>query len=243
MSTHTPIDIYKDSKAEVYTAGSGLALPYRLFLPADFDPEKVYPMLVFLHGAGERGVDNTAQLKHVIPAFYADADSPIYGAFVICPQCPGNQQWVSTPWAAGDYRVDDVPQSQALSAVVELITDMQKRYKIDAGRIYAMGISMGGYGTWDLIMRHTELFAAAVPICGAADTTKAALLKDMPIRTFHGLCDAVVPCHGTARMALALKNAGSTVFEVEFLPEWEHNSWCYAASKKDLLPWLFAQSK
>ena len=68
-------------------------------------------------------------------------------------------------------------------------------------------------------------------------------LKDMPIRTFHGLCDTVVPCHGTAKMAQALKKAGSTVFHAEFLPEWEHNSWCYAASQKNLLPWLFAQSR
>ena len=240
---HAPINLSEALEARLYTAKSGFTLPYRLFVPEGYTPAHAYPLLVFLHGAGERGCDNTAQLKHMISALFRDTASPIYGAIVICPQCPAGQQWVNTPWAQGSYVLDNIPESDGLSAVVQLIAAIRGEFAVDEKRIYAMGISMGGFGTWDLLMRHTELFAAAVPVCGAADPSRAESLKNMPIRTFHGLCDAVVPSHGTAKMATALKAAGCADFAVEYPEEWDHNVWDYVAAKAGLMDWLFAQSR
>lgn len=239
----TIIDVYEAMQARIFTAADGSALPYRLFIPEDYSAAREYPLLVFLHGAGERGEDNTVQLKHVLPRLFADPASPIRGAIVVCPQCPAGQQWVNTPWAQGSYVLDSIPESAALSAVVQLIAALRTEFSVDEKRIYAMGISMGGFGTWDLLMRHTELFAAAIPVCGGADPSRAESLKNTPIRTFHGLCDAVVPSHGTAKMAKALKDAGCVDFAVEYPEEWDHNVWDYAAAKAGLMDWLFRQSR
>jgi predicted peptidase len=229
-------------QARVFTAADGSALPYRLFVPADYTAEQEYPLLVFLHGAGERGDNNTAQLKHVIPRLFADPASPIRGAIVICPQCPAGQQWVNTPWAQGSYVLDNVPESAALSAAVQLIAALRTEFSVDAKRIYAMGISMGGFGTWDLLMRHTELFAAAIPVCGGADPSRAESLKNTPIRTFHGREDRSVSVNHTLEMARALENRHHFDFECTIYEGVGHNSWEQAFSP-ELLAWLLSKRK
>ena len=106
-----------------------------------------------------------------------------------------------------------------------------------------MGLSMGGFGTWDIIMRHSELFAAAVPLCGGGDFTQAPKLVDMPIWTIHGTSDYDVPYSGTRDMYVALKTLGSTVIIYEELENYSHNIWSYAAEKAEIWTWLFEQTK
>lgn len=228
---------------EYSTANGETELPVRLYVPADYSEEYAYPVLVFLHGAGERGEDNEAQLKHVIQNLFHDPESPVYQSIVVVPQCPEGKQWVMTPWAEGNYAVNDVEESPELRTVLSYLEELEREYNINKDRIYVMGISMGGFGTWDLIMRHTELFAAAMPVCGGADPSYAEKLKDLPIRTYHGDADAAVPVAGTRAMSEALTAAGAKDFTYIELAGYGHNVWDYASTDKDGIAWLFAQRK
>ena len=226
-------------------------LPYRLHVPSDYDGDTYhYPVFIFLHGAGERGNDNTAQLKNAVQYLFDDLESPLYQSIAFFPQCPsqsasstGLSQWVDTPWANGNYSIDNVPESDDLKAVLEILETLKEQYSINDRRVYVMGLSMGGFGTWDLIMRHPEMFAGAVPVCGGGDTSQASKLVNIPIYTFHGTSDTTVPYTGTRDMALAIKNAGGTMINYDELKGYGHNVWDYAAKKERLMSWLFSHSK
>ena len=111
----SPISPAEVFEAKTYEdARTGKALPYRLYLPDGYDAQSRYPVLFFLHGSGERGIDNARQLTNSFPKLFADVDSPIYGSIVVCPQCPGQEQWVDTPYAEGNYRLADVPTSEVM---------------------------------------------------------------------------------------------------------------------------------
>ena len=235
------LDINEAFSAETYTNGDTV-LPYRIFVPENYDPAQKYPLILFLHGAGERGNDNSAQLKNAVQVLFDREDGLAETAIVIAPQCPEGEQWVDTPWADGNYSVDEIPESDELSAVCALVFDIAKKYSVDSNRIYAMGISMGGFGTWDLIMRHNDTFAAAVPICGGADPSKAELLVSTPIYTFHGTADTSVPYEGTEEMVNAIEDAGGrNIFFVPYQGA-GHGIWNDACSEDGLLEWLFAQN-
>ena len=228
--------------AEEYTARDGTALPYRIYIPSNYDPKnQTTPLIVFLHGAGERGTDNQRQFKQFLPEAFSQSMSPYAEAIIIAPQCPSDQQWVDTPWADGNYSVDQIAESNELGAVVELISEVENKYKPDADRYYAIGLSMGGFATWDLIMRHTELFAAAMPICGGADPTKAEKLKELPIWTFHGTEDKTVPYAGTKAMCDAIKLTGSEVFEFTSMTNYDHGIWSNIGSNTRYGKWLLKQ--
>ena len=220
----------------------GTTLPYRLYVPEDYDPKKTYPLLVVLHGAGERGTDNEAQLKHALLQMFNVQNSPARDAIVLAPQCPAGQQWVDTPWANGNYSTAKVKESNELAGVMEIIDELWYEYTIDDNRIYAMGLSMGGFGTWDLLSRHSDVFAAGIPICGGGDPEMAEILVDVPIYTFHGSADTSVPVAGTREMAEALENAGSVVYTYEEFEGQGHGIWNDVASRADVINWLFEQS-
>jgi predicted peptidase len=218
-------------------------LPYRLYVPKDYTTDKKYPVLLFLHGAGERGDDNECQILNGLPAMFCDEKSPVYGAIVIAPQCPADCQWVNTPWANGSHDKDAIPQSRELTAVLLAVEDIFEKYSCDRSRFYVAGLSMGGYGTWDVVTRHPEMVAAAVPICGGGDPSKAALIADIPIRAFHGGIDDTVPVSGTRDMAEALTDAGAADFVYK---EWNgmgHAVWNESLSEDYLAGWLFSQKK
>ncbi|MBQ7335070.1 MAG: prolyl oligopeptidase family serine peptidase [Clostridia bacterium] len=220
------------------------SMPYRLYLPADYSAEKSYPLILFLHGAGERGNDNTAQLKNAIGQMFADPASPVYQCIVVAPQCPQDQKWVNVEaWTDCQYSIDEIPESDALKTVRGILSEVQTEYGVDLDRVYATGLSMGGYGTWDLLVRHGELFAAAIPVCGGCDTSKAALLTDIPIYTFHGLKDPTVPCTGTEAMVDAIRSLGGTKITYVPYPEMEHNVWETAFATEGLYDWLLAQKR
>ena len=241
-STLTKEEMYAQFSAHTAELSDGTTLKYRLYLPEDYDAKKVYPLLVFLHGAGERGDDNEAQLLHMMLTMLNLKNSPLREAIIFAPQCPSGQQWVDTPWANGNYSTSAVKESNELAGVVEIVDQLWFDYSIDEDRIYAMGLSMGGFGTWDLLMRHRDIFAAGVPICGGGDPTMADVLVDVPIYTFHGSADPTVPVDGTRAMAEALEEAGSTVFTYEEMEDMGHGIWSTVAARPDVLRWLFEQS-
>ncbi|MBQ8163461.1 MAG: prolyl oligopeptidase family serine peptidase [Clostridia bacterium] len=239
ISYETLLDIFE---ARTYTAEDGTVLPYRIYIPSSYDQQnETTPLLVVLHGAGERGSDNASQLKNMVSEMFSQNLSPYTEAIIICPQCPAGQQWVDTPWADGNYNISRIAESNELGAVVELIYELGEDYKTDKDRYYVMGISMGGFGTWDLIMRHTDMFAAAIPICGGADTTQAENLKDFPIWTFHGTADTIVPYSGTYAMKKAFDEVGSEVFKFNPIASAGHTIWSQIAQTRKYATWLFEQ--
>ncbi len=226
-----------------FVASDGTELVYRIYVPYDYDKSKDYPVFTFMHGAGERGNDNRDNLMHVFSGLLASKESPAWNSIIIAPQCPDGNQWVDTPWAEGGYRVDEVPESNEIKAVFEILDFVKSAFSTDTDRYYVAGLSMGGFAAWDMIMRHPEVFAGAVPICGGGDYKQAHKLVNMPIYTLHDKNDTTVPMSGTKEMVVALETLGSTVIFYEELKGYGHNVWTYASEKAEIWQWLFAQSK
>jgi predicted peptidase len=219
------------------------SLPYRLFIPAGYSSSKSYPLVLFLHGSGERGTNNTSQLTANRGAtVWAEPNNQSANpCFVLAPQCPSDEKWTEHP-GQGSYSFDNVKPEDydELPMVMDIINDLKKEFNIDATRIYITGLSMGGYGTWYMIYKYPGVFAAALPCCGAGDPSKASVIAHIPIWAFHGDQDTTVPVSGTRDMIAALKNAGASPKYTEY-PGVSHNSWVNAYSEKDLISWTFAQ--
>jgi poly(3-hydroxybutyrate) depolymerase len=379
-----------DFEPRQYKDADGYVLNYRLYKPRNYDPSKSYSIILFLHGAGERGNNNTVQVRDALP-WARDAVQSEHPCFILAPQCPGSRyafqlygtgkdfdpsnntyaqakpgEWkayrihlaalptgskqflsfvnVSDPKAAnrprsefrnvrvyedgafatrvdlrkldfakrqgngnlavsengstasleGDLRVkarfpytvtpksilefdfrsttpgqahamsldeDDFfdyrwanmdwaalkgsaakdPSTPARLALAAL-ESLRKEFNLDPKRLYLTGLSMGGYGTWDLIARHPPLFAAAVPVCGGADESTAPTIKDLPIWCFHGGADKTVPPQRSQNMIAALKAAGGDPHYTEY-PGVGHNSWDKAYAEPDLPKWLFSHMR
>jgi poly(3-hydroxybutyrate) depolymerase/lysophospholipase L1-like esterase len=218
-------------------------MPYRLFVPAGYNANTSYPLVLFLHGAGERGTDNNAHITSSRGAgLWAEtANQATYPCFVVAPQCPANKQWVNTNWSLGSYSISTVAMSNELKMVKDIIETLQTQYNIDASRLYITGLSMGGYGTWDFIMRYPGLFKAAIPVCGAGDPSKAELISTIPLRVFHSSDDNIVPVSGSRDMVNSIKAIGPNTRE-KFYTEYTdqgHASWNNAYNTSDLVSWLF----
>lgn len=238
---HTMDDMYKCTYTDT-TIQPG-ALSYRLYLPADYDKTKTYPLLVYLNGAGSRGTDNEKQLANLAPLINPLIDNPDYPCIVAVPQLPGDQQWVNANWTLGSYSLDNVPESNAMKMLMGMIDDLENTYSIDGDRLYLMGQSFGGFGTWDAITRYPDRFAAAIPMCGAGDPTKAAIIKDIPVMVLHGTGDGSVPVSGSQEMVAALKEVGSKVTYLEYRGT-DHYIQRRIFEQPDIwMPWLFAQAK
>lgn len=217
------------------------ALPYRLMKPAAVEAGKTYPLVVFLHGAGERGDNNQAQLMHGVGDFASAANRAKYPCYLIAPQCPTRRRWVEVDWSAKTHRMPE-QASEPGGMVLTVIDQLCKEFPIDKSRIYLTGLSMGGYGTWDLLARKPELFAAGVPICGGGDEKQAARLVKMPIWAFHGDKDTAVRPERSRNMIAAIKKAGGNPKYTEYAGV-GHNSWTQTYRDPDLFAWLFAQKK
>lgn len=220
-------------------------LNYRVYIP-DHDEGAKLPVLLFLHGAGERGTDNLLQVNTYTG--FADmlaSGSSLLDAIVIAPQCGPTNMWVNFDDAenkkSGTYSIERTPISESLTTVLKVLKYYDSEGIVDRDRIYSMGMSMGGYGTWDLLCRYTDVFAAGVPICGGVDLTYAEALKDVPIRTFHGTLDPVIPVVGTRAMVEAIKAAGGMKIEYTEYPEGYHDVWNQAMSTEGLADWLLGQ--
>jgi predicted peptidase len=230
-----------DFAAFVYTDAAGKTLPYRLLKPENYDANVRYAIVIFLHGAGERGDDNQAQLKNGVGVFAKPANRKAFPCFVFAPQCPQKHAWSAVagkldPLTQGKNPTD--PTRLALEAVDALM----KEYSIDPDRQYITGLSLGGYGTWDLITRYPDRFAAAVPICGGGDYSKAALAVNVPIWAFHSADDPAVNVERSRTMIKVIRDAGGHPKYTEY-NGLGHDSWDKAYAEPDLLPWIFAQRR
>lgn len=221
---------------------SDTTLPYRIYIPFNYNPENEYPIFVNLHGAGHRGNDNEKHLGFVTTMLTV-SDIPLSDSIIIFPQCPVDNKWVDTDWGKGSYSLDAVPESNELRALVELIEKIKSEYSVDEKRIYACGLSMGGYGVWNLLMRHPDLFAGGIAMCAAADPSKASVLVDMPIWAIHGAKDPTVPVDGSREIVNAIKAAGGTKIEYTELPNNQHDVWTYTYANANIFRWLYSQVK
>ncbi|POY35196.1 phospholipase [Solitalea longa] len=222
-------------------------LNYRILFPENYDPEKKYPLVLFMHGAGERGNDNEKQLVHGSKLFLNDSIRKQYPAIVIFPQCPENSFWANVKFDFSDgkrefhFQSDGEP-TRPLALVQGLVKDFTAKKKVDTKRIYVMGLSMGGMATFELLWRNPKTFAAAIPICGGANAeTAKKYAKKTAIWIFHGAKDPVVPADFSRTMYKSLQDYGANVKYTEY-PEVEHNSWDNAFVEPDLLSWLFSKS-
>ena len=169
-----------DFEKLVYTS-NGESLPYRLLKPEQTEPGKKYPLILFLHGAGERGTDNELHINHITGIFLDAQNRKKYPCYVLAPQCPKNVMW-----ASHDREGNMKPSPSAImQLVIGLLDKTEKTFPIDVSKIYITGLSMGGYGTWELIARFPERFAAAVPVCGGVDPSTAERISHIPVWAFH----------------------------------------------------------
>ena len=227
------------SLALEFTGSNGKVLKYRLVEKAPSNGSKV-PLLFFFHGAGQRGDDNMAQLGN-LPDIVTWLDANEAGFKLVAGQVPSGKLWVDVNWNSLAHTMPAEP-SESMGLALELLDTFLSDASIDTNRVYATGLSMGGYGTWDAISRRPEVFAAAMPICGGADVAQASNIKDIPIWAFHGSKDGSVPVFRSRSMMSALWNVGSDAHYWEY-PDAPHDVWSRTYRNGDVLTWFFTQNK
>lgn len=194
---------------------------YLLYLPEGYgEARQEWPLLLFLHGAGERGDDLELVKKHGPPKIVEERDLPF---IVVSPQAPEDGWWDP-------------------DVLTGLLDEVEARYRVDSDRIYVTGLSMGGFGTWDLAGRTPERFAAIAPIAGGGNRRTACRLEDLPIWAFHGARDEVVPVARTEEMAEAVRACGGDPV-VTIYPEAGHDSWTETYDDPELYRWLLQHSR
>lgn len=231
-------DVFEAKAFEVDRRG---VLLYRLALPKLDEVSERLPLVVFLHGAGQRGNDNLSQLEHgaeEIYRFTLETDNP---AVILAAQVPIEEQWVNTPWG-DDSHIQPVEPSRTMGLLMDLIQSILEAYPIDVSRIYVTGLSMGGFGTWDIIARMPDTFAAAIPICGGGDPATAPNIARLPIWVFHGSEDPVVQPRRSRDMVAALRASGGDPVYTEYIGV-DHDAWTKTYSDNTVLSWLFSQRK
>jgi predicted peptidase len=234
-------------KSLVYTGGEykDHTFKYRLLQPIKIEQGRKYPLVIFLHGAGERGSDNVAQLKF-LPAWMSE--QPMreqYPCFLVAPQCPTDHRWGSIDWRSGKMEYPAEPGDE-MKYLEQLVQKTMKELPVDENRVYLTGLSMGGMGTWELAARHPEWFACAAPICGIGNPRKewAQKLVNLPIWVWHGDADTAVKVDHSRAMVQAIKDLGGTKIQYTELPGVGHNSWTPAYQRPDgVVPWMFKQRK
>lgn len=229
--------------AYTYTNEKGEKMPYRLFLPPNYDPKKKYPLLLSFHGAGSRGNDNLKQLRPWVAGWMDLEIQKKYPCIILMPQCPVKQRWVDVSWNTGSYRFNEVPLSKPMKLAKEILDKVIRQNRVDRNRIYVMGVSMGGYGAWNFVMNFPEMTAAVIPVCGAADPAMAKKISDIPIWGFHGDHDATVPLSGSRDMFESLYNQNKNKARLTIYKNVGHNSYEFAWKETQLIDWVFSQKK
>lgn len=216
-----------EQSAQAFAGEVTLKVAYRylLALPEDYsaDGTKTWPLMVYLHGAGERGTDLEILKKHGPPKLIEEGQK--FPVIVASLQCEAGQIW----------------NPHGVKAVVD---DLIKTHRVDAKRVYLTGLSLGGFGTWDTAMEYAEIFAAIVPICGGAGVrwVMAERIKDLPCWIFHGDKDTVVPLEFSTKIHGALSKAGSSA-KLTVYPGVGHDSWTQTYANPELWEWLFTQQQ
>lgn len=232
-------------KGEFVSKTTGDTLLYRFLTPENPQKGKKYPLVIFLHGSGERGSDNQAQLFHGSGQFLNPVNREKYPAYVLFPQCPAGVPGAYMPGLQTLVPADmplDPPQAPIVTLLLELVDSYIALPNVDPKRVYIMGISMGGIATYDIVARYPEKFAAAIPICGSVNPRRLINTKGVAWRIFHGDNDQAVTVEGSREAYKALRNAGLDVEYIEFAG-CTHNSWNPAFNYPDFMKWLFRQKK
>lgn len=216
-------------------------MPYRQ-LVCNADRPGRFSLVMFLHGVGSVGVDNFAQLRGTGRPMADFCIARGEKAVLIFPQCPAGSQWVDVPWDALSHSMPELP-SEYMNKVLRLLDAKLQEFEVNQDRVYAGGISMGGYGAWDLVSRRPELFAAVLPICGGGDSAQAEALRHVAVYTLHGDQDSAVPVSRSRDMVRALLDAGNYRVVYRELPGIGHNAWDTAWADERALAWLFAQRR
>lgn len=200
-------------------------LNYLVFLPKNYtmEPDKKWPLILFLHGKGERG--NNPELLKALGIPKAVEQNPDFEFIAVSPQCPEDTKWI--------FETDKL---------IELLDYVESIYNIDTSRIYLTGLSMGGHGTWMLAIQHPERFAAIAPICGHKVLENVCNLKDTPVWVFHGAKDPLISIEESQEMAAALKECGCDV-QFTVYPDADHDSWTETYNNPKLYKWFLKHSK
>lgn len=224
---------------------NGHVLPYRLYTPPGIVAGKTYPLLIFMHGAGERGVDNRRQFLRFAPfKFWLK-----YPCYVLAPECPkqedeganGGGVWVDTPFGAPQHEMKEIP-TWPMKLAIRVIDSLLRETNVDKKRVYVTGLSMGGFATWELLQRKPSAFAAAMPVCGGGDLAYASYIAKVPLWVFHGDADSTVPVIRSRDMVGAIKAVGGEPKYTEY-PKIGHDAWTPTYPKEGVWDWLFDQRK
>lgn len=217
----------------------GANYPYQLLVPAGLVKGEAYPLILFLHGAGERGKDNKAQIRHFperMKKLQTENGAP---CFVLAPQCPEDVWWTGRG-PRGSARVEQTLPIASMRSAIAALQEVVRSQPIDPNRIALTGLSMGGFGSWSLAARHPSWFSAVVPICGGGEDRLAARYAGLPIQIWHGDADKAVPTEQSRRMVKALKKWKIPV-DYHELPGVGHNSWSAAYSDQSCLNLLLTK--
>ncbi len=235
-------------QAEVFVADQG-SIPYRIMLPENFDATAKYPLIFMLHGAGERGNDNHKQLVHGASFFGSAENRAKFPAIVVFPQCAEGDFWANIKVSFDqdgqrNFSFDPTANpTPSMALAIKLLHWLLEKEYVDKQRIYVGGLSMGGMGTFELLYRMPQLFAAAFPICGGGNPEVInPKVSCVNVWVFHGDKDLVVVPELSVKMVEAFKKAGVGV-KLTIYPEVGHNAWDYVFQEPELLPWLFSNKK
>lgn len=235
-----------DFQAKTYADSIGNKLHYRLLKPANYDSTKSYPLVLFLHGAGERGNDNFSQLKWGVYHFAEPEMREQYPAFVVAPQVPKGESWagirLKQDSTSHNHPLRTEP-TRPMQLTMELLDKLQSRYSIDESRLYVTGLSMGGFGTFDIVERNPHKFAAEIPVSGGGDISRAYFLKDLPIWVFHGAQDEIVSPKYSQSMVSAIQIAGGIPGFTLYPDKGHIGAWVEAYNDPNLYKWLFSQDR
>lgn len=244
-----------DYEILTYTNSNQVMMTYYLFVPNNYTPQQKYPLVLLLHGGGERAdpkatdAQNSALLlsKYYAQIWISAEVQQKWPSFIVIPQIPITSHWVNVPASKDSYTLAGQP-STSLCMAKGIVDTLQHTYQgIDSSRLYITGLSMGGYGVWEAIERWPGYFAAAAPLAGAGDPSKAAMLIHTPIWAFHGARDTTVPVSGSRDMIRAITQAGGHPRYTEY-PNEGHDLWAagkvYSPSANAaFFRWLFSQKK
>lgn len=223
----------------LYVSAQGDSLPYRSLKPMEIRKGEKYPLVLVLHDAGKKGSDNEKQLQVGAKMFLNPINREKYPAFVIVPQCRQGEWWT---YDRRPSTYDNLPYADTLNTSLAMVKTVLDSYlempEVDKSRIYVMGYSMGGVGTFDIVAHYPEIFAAAVPICGAIAAGHLSQAKDVDFWIFHGDNDSTVPVECSRRAYMELKATGADVKYTEFAGG-NHSVAFYAYNTPDFMKWLF----
>ena len=221
-------------------------IPYTVLTKRNpLDSVSSIPVFIFLHGAGERGTDNRAQTKVGLPALIQSLDSldSLIPSYVIyAPQCPLDKKWVDTDWTLPGHKMAANLNPPLAAAMVGFVQLLRKNPRLDRRRIYLTGLSMGGFGVWELLQRYPQYFAAAIPICGGGDPAQIDALTRTPIHAFHGRKDKLVKVARTTEMIDALIAKGHHP-QMNILEDQGHLCWNAVYKNVEVIHWFISQRR